>query len=143
MKASDIMTAHEVWACVDTSDARHVATLMLEHDVGSIPVLDKEGRLEGIVTDRDLCCRMIAQGRGFETPICDLMTEPALSVHPDTGVIEIESLMRHHKIRRLPVCDDDRMLLGYVSLSDLALHCEGAKAEHQVFEVLETVCTPG
>lgn len=68
MKAKDIMTADHIWVCGDTTDCRQVAQLMAQHDIGAIPVLDNRGRLEGIITDRDICCRCVAEGRSFESP---------------------------------------------------------------------------
>lgn len=141
MKAHDLMAAHEVWACAETSDCRQVAQMMVEHDVGSIPVLDTEGRLEGIVTDRDLCCRLIAEGRSFETPIREIMTPSVHSVSPKTSLGDIESVMKQYKIRRLPVVDSDNRLQGFISLGDLARHCHGLLKEHHLAEVLESVST--
>ena len=86
MKACDIMTAHEVWACAETSDCRRVAEMMSEHDIGSIPILDGEGRLEGIVTDRDVCCRLVAENLSGDTPVTDIMTTSVKSVCPDTSL---------------------------------------------------------
>ncbi len=142
MNALDVMTAHEVWACAETSDAREVAKMMAEHDVGAIPVLDQDGRLEGIVTDRDLCLKVIAEGWSFDTPIRRLMSEPVFSVHIQTSLTEIESLMREHKIRRLPVVDDDNRLQGFISIGDLARHCHTIGDEHELAGVLGAVSLP-
>jgi len=139
MNASDIMTKHQVWACSEISDAQQVASMMREHNVGAIPVLDHMGRLEGIVTDRDLCCKLIAEGRSMETPIYELMSEPAHCVHLDTSLREIESMMRRFRIRRLPVVDEGQILMGFISISDLALHCDTAQEEHDFVGVMETV----
>ncbi len=143
MKACDLTTTHKVWACPDTDDARHVAIMMRDHNVRSIPILDDDGRLEGIVTERDLVTRMIALGRSFETPIREMMTAPAIAVHPDTPMAEIESIMREHRIRHLPVVDDDRRLMGFVSISDMIRHCHDPKLEHELIGVLEAVRAPG
>ena len=139
MNASDIMTAHQVWACRDISNAQEVAKMMASHNVGAIPVLDQYGRLEGIVTDRDLCCKLIAEGLSFDTPICDLMSEPAQSVHPDASLHEIETIMSQYKIRRLPVVDENRKLRGFISTADLAMHCETPEEEHEFVGMMETV----
>ena len=139
MKARDIMTSTEVWSSFESSDARSVARLMAFHNVAAIPVRDSPGRLEGIVTDRDLCCRLIAEGRNFETPISELMTRPAHSVSPDADLQEIESTMRQHRIRHLPVVDADNKLQGFISLSDLARHCGGTEAAHELVGVLEAI----
>ena len=83
MRACDIMTTHEVCACSETSDCSRVAEMMLEHDIGSVPVLNGQGRLEGIVTDRDICCRAMATGKGGDTPITEIMTSSVRTVSPD------------------------------------------------------------
>ena len=142
MNAREIMESNEVWACAETDDCRHVARMMAEHDVGSIPLLDKEGRLDGIVTDRDICCRIVAEGRSFETPARDVMSSPVFTCSPDADLREIEAIMRENKIRRLPVVDDDRKLRGFISLGDLARHCHGLWKEHHLAEVLESVSSP-
>ena len=139
MIARDVMTTHELFRAVETDDARSVARMLAEYQVASLPVLDTEGRLRGMVTDRDLCLRILAEGRSFETPIRDVMTLPVQRVMPDTSVEEIESLMRQHRIRHLPVVDHDDRLVGYISLSDLARHCAGSRDEHQLVGVLEAV----
>jgi CBS domain-containing protein len=140
MNARDIMTAHEVWACPETSNAQEVARMMLDHNVGAIPVLDSEGRLEGIITDRDMCCKLVAEGRSIGTPVREFMSEPAYRVYPETSIQEIESIMRRFKIRRLPVVDDEQKLQGFISIGDLAHYCNTAEDEHEFVGVMETVC---
>ncbi len=140
MNASDIMTAHEIWACSEPANDQEVAEMMVDHDVGAIPVLDQQGRLEGIVTDRDLCCKLIAEGRSFDTPVRELMSEPVQSVHPETSLHEIESLMRQYRIRRLPVVDENQKLQGFISIADMALHCCSTEEEHEFVSVMGTVC---
>jgi CBS domain-containing protein len=143
MKASDLTTAHEVWACIDTDDARHVAMAMRDHNIRSLPVLDADGRLEGIVTERDLVVRLLARGRSFETPVHELMTRPVQTIRMDTPLEEIEAIMRRHRIHHLPVTDEDNHLKGFVSISDLIRHCKGTDLEHDLFSVLEATHAPG
>lgn len=143
MKARDIMTPHDIWSCAETDDCRHAARLMLQHDIGSIPVLDSMGRLEGIVTDRDICLRIVAEGRTYETPVREVMSEPVHTCVPDSDLSEVEEVMRDHKVRRLPVVDAGKRLLGFISLGDLARHSHGLWKEHRLAEVLETVSSPG
>jgi CBS-domain-containing membrane protein len=141
MKASEIMAPHEVWACADTTDCRHAAQMMRDHDIGSLPVLDQDGKLEGIITDRDLCCRMIAEGKSFETPVKEIMSTPVQTCGTDTEADQIESMMRQHKVRRVPVVDADNKLQGFISLGDLARHGQEIGREH-LAEVLEAVSAP-
>ena len=139
MKASDLMTKHEVWACAESADAQQVAQMMWDHNVGAIPVLDSDGRLEGIVTDRDLCCKIIATGSSYSTPIRQIMSGPAYSVGPDADLEEIESLMRQHKIRRIPVVDANARLKGFISMADIACYVHTPVEEHDLISVLEAV----
>jgi CBS-domain-containing membrane protein len=138
MNASEIMAPHEVWACVNTTDCRIAAQLMHDHNIGCLPVLDQDGRLQGIVTDRDVCCRMVAEGKSFETPVREIMSSPVYACEPDTDVDQVESMMRDNKIRRLPVVDADNKLKGFISLGDLARHGREIGREH-LAEVLEAV----
>jgi CBS domain-containing protein len=139
MKASEIMTSHDLWVTGESSDVIEVARMMAEHNVGSIPVLDEMGRLEGIVTDRDICCRIVSQGKSYETPVRDVMTRGVQTVHPDTDIKEVESIMRQRKIRRIPVVDEQMHLKGFIALADLARHIEGRKQAKNVIEVLEDI----
>ncbi|MFW6155090.1 MAG: CBS domain-containing protein [Planctomycetota bacterium] len=143
MKASDLTTAHEVWACADTDDARHVAIAMRDHNVKSLPVLDDQGRLEGIVTERDLVVRLLARGRSFETPVHNLMSRPVKTIGMDTPLEEIEAIMREHKVRHLPVTDENNRLKGFVSISDLIRQCKNTDQEHELISVIEATHAPG
>jgi CBS domain-containing protein len=139
MKASEIMTKHDLWVTGENADVIEVSRMMAEHNVGSVPVLDEMGRLEGIVTDRDICCRIVSLGKSYETPVRDIMSRSVQTVKPDTDIKEVERIMRERKVRRVPVVDDDLRLKGFISLADLARHCEGRRQEHEVAEVLEDI----
>ncbi len=139
MNASDIMTCNDLHSSADVSDARAVARMMAFHNVAAIPVLDTQGGLEGIITDRDLCCRVIAEGRSLETPITELMTRPVRTVGPDASVDEVETIMRECRIRHLPVVDDENRMLGFISLSDLARCCSCSGDADELVSVLTAV----
>jgi len=139
MLARDLMTMQELLTAAATDDIRTVAQMLCAHRVASLPVVDDDGRLLGMVTDRDLCCRALAEGRSLKTPIRDVMTAPVHSIDPDASLDEIESLMRQYRVRHLPVLDDDQRLVGFISLSDLARHCAGSRDEHHLVGVLEAV----
>lgn len=142
MKARDVMTCEHLWVCSETSDVRHVAQLMAEHSIGSVPVVDSEGHLQGIVTDRDIVCRAIAKGKGYDTPVRDCMSQPVQCCDADCGVSEVEDMMKEYQIRRLPVVDENRRLVGYISIADLARCCHGLYKEHQLADTLEAVSSP-
>ena len=140
MNASDIMTRQKIWSCSGITTVQDAAKIMLDHDVGSVPVLDNQGRLEGMVTDRDLCCQILGKGRSASTPVGQVMSRPVQFVHPDASLENVEAIMRDHKIRRLPVVDDDMRLQGFISLSNLLRACSSSGEEHELVSVLESIC---
>lgn len=142
MKARDLMTHRHLWVCVDSSDCREAAEMMAEHEVGVVPVLDGRGRVVGVVTDRDICCRVVAQGRPPETPIRDAMSRDLHAVSPDDDLPTVEAVMRRHRVRRIVVIDSDRKLQGMISLADLTQHLHGARYEHEITELLERISRP-
>ena len=125
MKVRDIMTDRVIRVhpeeCVAVA-ARQLAT----NHIGAMPVCGNDGRVLGVVTDRDLVVRCLAAGRSPEkTKVREVMTGYVVSVTPDTGIRTAASVMGHRQIRRLPVMEDGK-LLGMVSLSDLASREESA-----------------
>ena len=139
MLARDLMTMREVFSASDTDDVMTAARMLTDRNVASLPVVDADGRLLGIVTDRDLCCRILGEGRSYETPVCDVMSSPVRTVQLDSSLEEIEATMRDSRVRHLPVLDEDNRLHGIISLSDLARHCDSAHHERQLVGVLEAV----
>jgi len=91
------------------------------------------------VTDRDICCRIVAEGKSYETPVREVMTPQVRTCRPDTSLKEVESVMKEYRIRRLPVVDEESRLQGFISLADLARECHGLIQEHRLAEVLESV----
>ncbi len=139
MKAREIMTRDHIWVCSETATAKEAAELMLERNVGFIPVVDMDGLLEGVVTDRDICCRLVALGHSYNTPVREIMSESLYYIDSEASLEQIEQLMSEHKIRRLPVVDHSRHLQGVISLGDLSKHCHGLLKEHHLAETLEAV----
>jgi CBS domain-containing protein len=120
MKVQDLMT-REVGACRPFDGADRGARIMWERDCGAVPVVDQDGRVVAMLTDRDLCMASLTQGR----PLSDIMVSSAMSrslwcCRPDDDVAQAETVMQARKVRRLPVVDADGRLLGILSLSDLA-----------------------
>ena len=107
-------------------------------DVGSLPVCDGE-RLIGMVTDRDLAVRAVAAGRDpNRTAVIEAMTPELVYALEEQGIEDAVELMREHEIRRLPIVDDRRRLVGIVALADLATRTGAALAG----EALEGVSKP-
>jgi len=118
MKIREVMTQGPV-TCSPTDVCGQAATLMKQEDCGSIPVVE-DGRLVGIVTDRDIVVRAIADGRDPETPIGEIATRDPRTVTPDQPLADAIKIMRDDDVRRVPVLQDGRPT-GIVSLGDLAL----------------------
>ncbi len=120
MKLRDIMTNPVVRIHPEESVAVAARTLS-RYNIGALPVCGSDGRLCGLVTDRDLVTRCLASGRTPEsTPVRDVMTRQVISAQPDMEVSLAANLMGREQIRRLPVVEKER-LCGMVSLGDLAV----------------------
>jgi CBS domain-containing protein len=98
---------------------REAAQRMRDADTGDVVVLEG-GRLVGIVTDRDIAVRVVAEGGSADTPVRDACTADPTTITPDTRIEQAVALMRDRAIRRLPVVEGDRPV-GVVSLGDLAI----------------------
>ena len=119
MQISQIMTPDpETARPQDTLQA--VAAKMESGDYGAMPVVDG-GRLVGVVTDRDIAVRAVAQGLGPDTEVSEVMTPDPVCVSPDSDVEEAAEIMQDEQIRRLFVTDEDERLVGVVALADVAL----------------------
>ena len=117
MNIREVMTPNP--RCVSPDDSiPSAAPIMRDEDTGAVPVCDN-GRAVGIVTDRDIVIRAIADGQP-NRPVRDIATRDVISVSPDTSTREAAELMSEHQVRRLPVVDGER-LVGIVSLGDLAV----------------------
>jgi CBS domain-containing protein len=112
------------------------AGLMEQYDVGVIPLADEGGALVGVVTDRDLVLRVLAKGRDpREVTLGDVATSNVTTITPDMNIAEARDLMSEHRVRRLPVVKDGR-LVGILSLGDVAVQDASKRA---VGEVLDEV----
>jgi CBS domain-containing protein len=137
MKVSEVMTRNVQTVGPDQT-AREAAGFMLSADAGAIPVVDGD-RLMGMITDRDIAVRGVAEGHGPETPVRDLMTNDVVAARLEDDTDEIAARMSEAQVRRLPVIDDQQKLCGIVSLSDLTQQGDGSAAE----QALEGVSQPG
>jgi len=134
VKCREIMTANVTTATREMT-LRDVARLLREGDMGSVPVVEG-GRLVGIVTDRDIVVRAIAEGKGPETPVAEAMTTEIFSVRPDDFAFEAVRLMGDKQVRRIPVVEADGSLAGIISIADVALEMED---EREIAETLEEI----
>lgn len=116
MQISEVMTSNPQ-AAQSGDSLRTVAGRMEAGNFGSVPVLDG-GRLAGVVTDRDIAIRGVAQGLSPDEPVQSVMTAQPVCVGPDCDVQEAAQLMQDKQIRRLYVTDNDA-LVGVVALADI------------------------
>jgi CBS domain-containing protein len=142
VRVKQIMTPDPA-CCTPDSTARQAATLMRDHDCGSIPVVEdlKVKRLVGTVTDRDLAIRGLAEGRGPETAVSDLMTNDPVTCVPEDEVEDVRQVMVQALVRRVPVVDEDGLLVGIVAQADLARE-EGAATDREVGRIVEAISEP-
>ena len=118
MKISDVMTPDP--KTVGPSDSiQKAAQVMRDEDTGVVPVVE-DGRVTGVVTDRDIVLRAVADG-DFQAKVEDVVSDDVITATPDMTTAEAAELMSEHQIRRLPVIDTDDRLIGIVSLGDLAV----------------------
>ncbi len=114
---------------------RDVAAMMRDGDMGAVPVVDN-GKLIGIVTDRDIVVRAVADGRDAATPVGEAMSTELFTVGPDDFVFEAIRLMGDKQVRRIPVIDDKGELAGIIAMADVALETED---EREIAETLEEI----
>jgi CBS domain-containing protein len=137
MKIRDLMTP-DVRTIAPDASIREAAQMMAETDVGVLPVADSD-RLLGMLTDRDIAVRAVAAGRGPDTSVQDAMSPEIKYCYEDDDVDEVCENMADQQLRRLPVVDRDKNLVGIVSLSDFARESDSDSAG----EALEGITRPG
>ncbi len=111
------------------------ARAMRQQDVGPVPVVENGDRLAGIVTDRDIVLRVVADGGDPQsTTVGEIMSRDLVTVDPDQPLDEALRLMARHQIRRLPVCEEDGRLVGIVAQADIATELGDDRRTGQVVE---------
>jgi CBS domain-containing protein len=118
MRVSEAMT-RDVRVANPGQTIRDVAKIMAEIDAGSMPVGEND-RLVGIITDRDIAIRAVAVGKGPDTPVRDVMSKEVKYCFEDEDLDHVAKNMGDIKVRRLPVVNRDKRLVGIVSLGDIA-----------------------
>ena len=134
MRCSEIMTK-SVKTAASTMPLREVAAMMRDGDMGAVPVVD-DGKLIGIVTDRDIVVRVVAEGGDASTTISEAMTTELFTVRPDDFAFEAIRLMGDKQVRRIPVVGANGELAGIISMADVALEMEDEK---EIAETLEEI----
>jgi len=134
-KISEVMTS-EVQVVQPDDTVQDAAAMMAEQDVGALPVCDGS-RLQGMITDRDIAVRAVANGRDSDTPVREVMSEDVIWCSEDDDTQDVLGRMGDRQIRRIPVVDANRNLVGIVSLGDLAI-----EDEENVDEALRSISMP-
>jgi CBS domain-containing protein len=137
MNVSEVMTESPT-CCTPETGLQEVAQMMVDCDCGCIPVVDSaDSKMPvGMVTDRDITCRVVAQGRNpLDLTVRDAMTSTVVSVTPDTPLQECLDLMEESQVRRIAVVNDDGKICGIVAQADVARNADGQKTAQVVQEV--------
>jgi CBS domain-containing protein len=118
--ARDVMTT-EPSCCTAAATLDQVAKLMVQNDCGEIPVVDRAEKLIGVITDRDIVCRVVAKGKNpSAVTAAECMSEPVVVVNEDTTLDDVMSVMEENQIRRVPVVDASGCCCGIISQADVA-----------------------
>jgi CBS domain-containing protein len=133
-RCREIMTRNVRTANRETT-LQEVSALMRDGDMGAMPVVE-DGKLVGIVTDRDIVVRAIADGKDASVPIGEVMTAEVFSVSENDFVFEAIRLMGDKQVRRVPIINDAGELVGIIAMADVALETED---EREIAETLEEI----
>jgi CBS domain-containing protein len=121
MRVQDLMSYPAI-TCNVNDDLNIAAALLWEHDCGAIAVVREDGKLAGMITDRDICMAAYTQGRPLgEILVNSVMANHVVAAEPDQKLGVAEALMADNQIHRIPVIDADRKPVGVLSISDLAI----------------------
>lgn len=140
MKVKDCMCSDICCVKPDTK-LNEVAKLMSDNHIGCIPVCDEQDSICGIVTDRDMVLRCIACEKDVkETPVSDIMSCNVCSCEEDDEMTNAENKMAKNQIRRLPVCDQNKKVVGMLTLGDLAQN-DKMLGELEVCSTISRICS--
>lgn len=137
MRVSEAMS-RDVRLANPGQSIRDVAKVMAEIDAGSMPVQEND-RLVGMITDRDIAIRAVAEGKGPDTPVRDIMSKDIKYCYDDEDLEHVAENMGELQVRRLPVVNRDKRLVGIVALGDVARH----EDHHTTGETTAEVSKPG
>ena len=121
-KCSEVMTRNPV-SCVPDDAVMKVAQVMKNEDVGPIPIVENRQtqKLVGMVTDRDLAMKLVAEGRdGRNTTVAEVMSRQIVTCHADDDLQKALDAMAENQLRRIPVVDEDGAVIGIISQADVA-----------------------
>jgi CBS domain-containing protein len=137
MKVRDIMTTGELATATLDSTLEEISVIMRDENVGAIPILDEDNLPAGIITDRDIVVRAIADG--LDPAVCtaeEILAEQLHIIEPDASLEQAADMMARHKIRRLPVVEAGA-IVGMISLSDISVTAEEGQSGDALYEISE------
>jgi len=143
MKITNLIR-RSVTSCTTHDNLEHAAQLMWEHDIGCLPVIDEQGHVAGMITDRDMCMAAYTQGAPLRAiPVMTAMAKHVFTCTEADDVDAVERAMSEHQIRRMPVIDDQGHPIGIISLNDIARAASAGKLPAtEVTATLAAVSTP-
>lgn len=139
MLVKEIMSTNPACCTAETS-LQEVAKMMVTNDCGSIPVVENNAhnKLIGIITDRDITCRTVAEGKNpLDLTSADIMTKKVFTVTSKTSIEDCLNLMETKQIRRVPVIDDNGNCYGMVAQADIAINIGNHKTAELVQKISE------
>jgi CBS domain-containing protein len=142
MKVRDIM-ATDVNSCQAETSLAAVAKTMWDRDCGVLPVVTSDGRVIGMITDRDICMAVATKGRTADRiSVREVSAGTVYSCLPDDETGAALETMKSHRVRRLPVIDEQGHLKGIISLNDLVLHANAGRgiAPAEIVGTLRSIC---
>ena len=131
--------------CCSTQDTLNTAAqIMWDNDIGAVPVVDEDGRLRGMLTDRDVCMAAYLRGITLKDAItASVMTQRVFSCTPEDDLSEARKLMREKQLRRIPVVDSNGRVAGIISIADIAQWAQEqaqASTDAELTRVMASVC---
>lgn len=129
MRVRDLMITNAI-TCSPNTNLATAAGLMWENDCGLLVVTDDDGKVNGLITDRDICIAVATRHRlASEIPVSEVITGEVWACAPQAEVRNLLQNMQHARVRRLPVISDDGVLQGIVSISDIVRHAEETRGK--------------
>ena len=139
MKVREIMT-RDVQTCGPETNLAEVVKLMWERDCGVLPVVKSDGKVFGMITDRDICVAIATRGRTADRiEVRDVTAGKACTCAPDDEAIVALQIMESQRVRRLPVVDAEGRLKGILSLNDVVTHT-GAASSTEILSAMASIC---
>lgn len=134
MTLKEVMTK-DPKTCAPTDTVQQAAQLMKSEDVGPIPIVGTDGKLEGIITDRDIVLKVVAEGRDSKTTkLADVMSTDLITCTADGDIEETLDLMEDNQVRRIPVIDASGRLVGIISQADVATRLDDSEKTAELVE---------